>query len=181
MMLVCSVTFLLTRGVTMYEGQVPGRVDSPAHLGDFQIDILERLTVADVLDETREVRTLRPGMAFREVVELVFSSDQDHYPVVDGDGSVHGLVSVNDVRRVMATPEVWDLLVAGDIGVDARNVAFVQPDEDLHTVMRRFAALRQEILPVIAGEPPSPVIGLLRHHDVMEAYDREIQNLRRGE
>ncbi len=182
MMLVCSVTFVLTRGVTMYEGQVPGRVDSPAHLGDFQVDILERLTVADVLDAKRDVRTLEPGMPFREVVEVVFApDDQDHYPVVGADGAVSGLVSVNDVRRVMATPEVWDLLVAGDIGVDARNVAFVQPNEDLHTVMRRFTALRQEVFPVIAGEPPSPVIGLLRHHDVMEAYDREIQSLRNSE
>ena len=85
-----------------------------------------------------------------------------------------------------ATPRLADALengaiTAGHIDALTRNVAFVRPDEDLHTVMRRFAALRQEVLPVIAGEPPAPVIGLLRHHDVMEAYDLEVQKLRSAE
>jgi hypothetical protein len=30
---------------------------------------------------------------------------------------------------------------------------------------------------VLAGTPPSPVVGLLDHHTVMEAYDREVQRL----
>lgn len=178
MMLVSSITFLLTRGVNMYEAQVPGRVDSPAHLGDFQVDILERLSVGDLIDEGHEVTSLSPGMPFRQVMDLVFTGTQDHYPVVDAEGEVHGLLSVNDVRRVMATPEVWDLLVAGDIEVDAPKVGFVTPDEDLHTVMRRFTALRLEVLPVVSDIPPAPIIGLLRYQDVMEAYDTEIHRLR---
>ncbi len=178
MMLVSSITFLLTRGVNMYEAQVPGRVDSAAHLGDFQVDILERLVVKDLIDEDQNVASLSPGMPFREVMDVVFSGTQDHYPVIDSTGAVHGILSVNDVRRVMATPEVWDLLVAGDIEVDAPNVGFVMPDEDLHTVMRRFTALRLEVLPVVSGPPPAPIIGLLRYHDVMEAYDHEIHRLR---
>ncbi len=178
MMLVSSITFLLTRGVNLYEAQVPGRVDSAAHLGDFQVDILERLSVRDLIDEDQDVASLSPGMPFREVMDVVFTGTQDHYPVIDSEGAVHGILSVNDVRRVMATPEVWDLLVAGDIEVDAPNVGFVTPDEDLHTVMRRFTALRLEVLPVVSGTPPAPIIGLLRYHDVMEAYDAEIHRLR---
>ncbi len=178
MMLVSAITFVLTRGVNIYEAQVPGRVDSAAHLGDFQIDILERLSVRDVIPEQQSVTTLSPGTPFREVMDIVFSGSQDHYPVVDGEGVIHGLLSVSDVRRVMATPEVWDLLVAGDIEVDAPHVGFVTPSEDLHTVIRRFTALRLEVLPVVAHEPPAPIIGLLKYQDVMEAYDREINRLR---
>ena len=57
MMLVASVAFLLTRGVTIYEAQVPGRVDSPAHVGDFQVDILEQLAVRDLVDADEVVLT----------------------------------------------------------------------------------------------------------------------------
>ena len=47
MMLASSVAFLLTRGVSIYEAQVPGRIDSPAHIGEFQIDVLNKhLTLA---------------------------------------------------------------------------------------------------------------------------------------
>ena len=88
---------------------------------------------------------------------------------------VEGLFSVNDVRRVVATPEVWELLVASDLGVSATTMAYLEPDDDLHTAVRRFTAFQHEVLPVLAGAPPAPVVGLLNHHAVMEAYDREVQ------
>ncbi|TFG87304.1 MAG: CBS domain-containing protein, partial [Gemmatimonadales bacterium] len=178
MMLVSSVAYLLTRGVSIYEAQVPGRVDSPAHVGEFQIDILERLTVRDVMDPDQQIITVPPGASFDAVLDLVADTDQYAFPVVDATGEVEGMFSINDVRRVMATPEVWPLLVASDLGVTARGIAYLEPDDDLHTAVQRFTAFRREILPVLQGEPPAPVIGLLRHHQVMEAYDREIHRLR---
>ena len=177
MMLVTSVAYLLTRSVSIYEAQVPGRVDSPAHIGEFQVDVLERLTVSGVMDTGSEVITVLPGTSFESVLETVAETDQQAFPVVDKHGMVEGMFSLNDVRRVMATPEVWPLLVASDLGVTARGMAYLKPDDDLHTAVRRFTAFQREVLPVLAGSPPSPVIGLLRHHQVMEAYDREIHRL----
>jgi CIC family chloride channel protein len=178
MMLVSSVAYLLTRGVSIYEAQVPGRIDSPAHLGEFQIDVLERLKVDEVIDRDQVVVSVPAGTPFESVLEMVADTDQYAFPVVEDDGEVEGMFSINDVRRVMATPEVWPLLVASDLGVTARGMAYLVPDDDLHTAVQRFTALQREILPVLESAPPSPVIGLLRHHQVMEAYDREIHRLR---
>ena len=178
MMLVSSVAYLLMRNVSIYEAQVPGRIDSPAHLGEFQIDVLERLTVDEVMDPDQRVISVPAGTPFETVLDMVADTDQYAFPVVEADGEVEGMFSINDVRRVMATPEVWPLLVASDLGVTARGMAYLVPDDDLHTAVQRFTALQREILPVLDGAPPSPVIGLLRHHQVMEAYDREIHRLR---
>jgi len=178
MMLVSSVAYLLTRGSSIYEAQVPGRVDSPAHIGDFEVDILERLTVREVMEPDQKVVTVPPGASFEAVLDIVADTDQDAFPVVDENGIIEGMFSINDVRRVMATPEVWPLLVASDLGVTARGIAYVEPDDDLHTALQRFTAFKREILPVLDGKPPAPVIGVLRHHQVMEAYDREVHRLR---
>ncbi len=178
MMLVSSVAYLLMRGVSIYEAQVPGRIDSPAHIGEFQIDILERLTVREVMEPDQQVVSVLPGASFDSVLEIVADADQEAYPVIDTDGMIEGMFSINDVRRVMATPEVWPLLVASDLGVTAHGMAFLEPDDDLHTAVQRFTAFKREILPVVDGQPPAPVIGILRHHQVMEAYDREIHRLR---
>ena len=178
MMLVSSVAYLLTRGVSIYEAQVPGRVDSPAHIGEFQIDILERLTVRQVMEPDQKVVSVHPGASFDAVLEIVGDADQEAFPVVDEHGIVEGMFSINDVRRVMATPEVWPLLVASDLGVTAHGMAYLEPDDDLHTALQRFTAFKREILPVVDGQPPAPVIGVLRHHQVMEAYDSEINRLR---
>ena len=178
MMLVSSVAYLLTRGVSIYEAQVPGRVDSPAHIGEFQIDVLERLTVRQVMEPDQNVVSVHPGASFDAVLEIVGDADQEAFPVVDEHGIVEGMFSINDVRRVMATPEVWPLLVASDLGVTAHGMAYLEPDDDLHTALQRFTAFKREILPVVDGQPPAPVIGVLRHHQVMEAYDSEINRLR---
>jgi CIC family chloride channel protein len=178
MMLVSSVAYLLTRGVSIYEAQVPGRVDSPAHIGEFQIDVLERLTVRQVMEPDQKVVSVHPGASFDAVLEIVGDADQEAFPVVDEHGIVEGMFSINDVRRVMATPEVWPLLVASDLGVTAHGMAYLEPDDDLHTALQRFTAFKREILPVVDGQPPAPVIGVLRHHQVMEAYDSEINRLR---
>ncbi len=179
MMLVSSVAYLLTRGVSIYEAQVPGRVDSPAHIGEFQIDVLERLTVGSGDGTGSEsglgasrARRLKPSSRSWD------AADQEAFPVVDEHGIVEGMFSINDVRRVMATPEVWPLLVASDLGVTARGMAYLEPDDDLHTALQRFTVFKREILPVVDGQPPAPVIGVLRHHQVMEAYDSEIHRLR---
>jgi CIC family chloride channel protein len=178
MMLVSSVAYLLTRGVSIYEAQVPARVDSPAHIGEFQIDILERLTVRQVMEPDQKVVSVHPGASFDAVLEIVGDADQEAFPVVDEHGIIEGMFSINDVRRVMATPEVWPLLVASDLGVTAHGMAYLEPDDDLHTALQRFTVFKREILPVVDGQPPAPVIGVLRHHRVMEAYDSEINRLR---
>jgi CIC family chloride channel protein len=181
MMLVASVSFLLMRGVGIYEAQVPGRIDSPAHIGEFQIDVLERLTVREVMDPDQEVVMVAAGTPFRKVLEIVAEVDQHSFPVVDARGTVEGVFSVTDVRRVMATPEVWSLLVASDLAVSASSIAYLEPDDDLHTAVRRFTAFRHENLPVLSGPPPSEVLGMLEHHRVLEAYDSEIHRLTQTE
>jgi CIC family chloride channel protein len=177
MMLVASVAFLLTRGVTIYEAQVPGRVDSPAHIGEFQIDVLERLKVGEVMDHDQEVVMVAPGTPFQRVLELVAETDQHAFPVVDESGVVQGVFSVTDVRRVMASPEVWAVLVASDLAVAANSMAYLETDDDLHSAVRRFTAFRHENMPVLSGPPPSEVVGLLDYHRVLEAYDAEIHRL----
>ena len=49
LMLVSVINFaILSRRWTLYEEQVPSLVDSPAHLGDFVIDVLEGIKVREV-------------------------------------------------------------------------------------------------------------------------------------
>ena len=177
MMLVTSVSFLLTRGASIYEAQVPRRVDSPAHIGDFQVDVLERLEVREVMDPEQLVTVVSPGTSFQNVLEIVAQSEQHAFPVVGEDGVVQGVFSVTDVRRVMAAPEVWDVLVASDLAVSAETMAYLELDDDLHTALRRFTAFKHENLPVLTGPPPSQVVGILSHHRVLEAYDDEVHRL----
>ena len=177
LMLVCSVVFLLMRGVSIYEAQVPTRIDSPAHIGDLQMDVLEKLTVREVVDQEQELITFSPGTPFERILELVAPSEQHAFPVVDAEGLVIGLFSMTDVRRMMASPDVWSLLVASDLSVADSTMAFLELDNDLHTAVRVFTAFKHENLPVLSGPPPSRVMGMLSYQRVLEVYDEEVHRL----
>jgi Mg2+/Co2+ transporter CorB len=77
----------------------------------------------------------------------------------------------------MASPEVWSLLVASDLAVSATSMAYLELDDDLHTAVRRITTFKHENLPVLTGAPPSEVVGILEHHQVLEAYDAEVHRL----
>ncbi len=177
LMLVCSVVFLLMRGVSIYEAQVPTRIDSPAHIGDLQMDVLEKLTVREVVDQQQDLVTFSPGTPFDRILEEVAPSEQHAFPVVDAKGMVIGLFSMTDVRRMVASPDVWSLLVASDLSVAASTMAYLELDDDLHTAVRRFTAFKHENLPVLSGPPPSYPRGMLSYQRVLEAYDEEVHRL----
>ena len=48
LMLACGLNMAISRRWTIYEEQVPTPIDSPAHQGDFVVDILEQLSVGEV-------------------------------------------------------------------------------------------------------------------------------------
>ncbi len=175
MMLASSVAFLLTRGLSIYDEQVPGRVDSPAHVGDFEVDVLKRLSVRDVM-RTDGVSTVHRSTPFAELVEIVSSTTQDLFPVTDGEGALVGIFSVSDVRNLMATPEIWSALVAEDLAVEAEGIAYLRPEDDLHVALRRFTALRVTALPVLETAPPARLLAFVTYQEVLQAYDQACRN-----
>lgn len=92
MMIVSTISYLLLGEVSLYEKQVSTRVDSPAHIGDFAIDILEHISVKEALPSDKRVETIPEGMRFEEIVQLIIRSNQSNFPVVDGDGHLRGIL-----------------------------------------------------------------------------------------
>jgi len=176
MMLVASVTYLLTRGMSIYEAQVRGRIDSPAHLGEFEVDVLRRMTVASVMQPDSHA-TVHPETRFTELVELTEGSPQAYFPIVDDDQRLIGVVSLTDIRALAGSPEVWPVLVAADLGVEAEAVAYLTPDEDLHAAARKFSALDLGALPVLDGPPPARLHAMLTYRQVLEAYDGAVRTV----
>ncbi|MCP4670669.1 MAG: chloride channel protein, partial [Desulfobacula sp.] len=55
-LLVCSICYLLCQKWTIFENQVKSRVDSPAHAGEFMMDILQTMKISDLRHLIKEVR-----------------------------------------------------------------------------------------------------------------------------
>ncbi len=174
---VSVICFVLCQRWTLYDQQVPSRLDSPAHRGDFLVDVLEGITVQDV--PWKQHSTVFQGMPLKEIVHLVAESRQRYYPVVDRRGRFVGIFSADDVRRHLYNEEIWQLAIARD--VMTTRVISVTPQDDLNTALRRFTQLNLDELPVLDQEDKSRLMGMLSRKDVIARYNQKLHDFQHAD
>jgi chloride channel protein, CIC family len=173
MMIVSTIAYLLLGHVSLYEKQVPTRVDSPSHIGDFAIDVMDSLGVKEALGQDLKVDTISEGMRFEEILRFMASSHQQDFPVVDGYGNLTGIISMTDMRQAMADTNLHNMLVAKDIAIE--GVVTVTMDDSLNTALKLMADLNVRELPVVDKEDPQKVISIISRKDITRAYHQEIE------
>lgn len=175
-MLVATLTFILSGRWRLYWKQVPTRMVSPAHRGDFLVDVLEGLRVEDVYQKGRHYMTIHEGTTLKEIVHRLAETTQHYFPVVDSDGRMIGIFSDDDVRSYLYDETLWRLANARDVMTS--KIVKVKPEDDLNTALQRFTALNLDELPVVDQQDPSRLIGFLRRKETIAAYNRRIMEHR---
>ena len=176
LMLVSIVnTALLSSRWTLYEEQVDTMLDSPAHTGDFVVDVLEQIHVHEVFDESRRMDLVREDTPITEIMRLASFSQNTYFPVVDRDDRLTGIFSLRDLRAVLMGDGAGSLILAADIAV--APVLTVKPTDDLHTALRRFTQKNIDYLPVVDADDARKVLGLLSRRDVIGAYHDRVTEL----
>jgi CIC family chloride channel protein len=175
-MWVSTLCFVLGRRWNLYSMQVPSRPESPAHRGDFLVDILEGIRVADVFDGTRTVTRVPESTPLSGIVRILADTQQHYFPVVDNDGRLVGIFSGDDVRAYLYDETIWKLAVARDVMTS--NVVAVTLEDDLNTALRRFTAITIDELPVVDAADRTRLLGTLRHKEVIAAYNRRLMQFK---
>ena len=176
LMLVCGLNVLISRNWTLYEEQVPSPIDSPAHQGDFVVDVLERIQVAQVQIRTEGLERVLASTPFDELLRQVANSTETLFPVVDAEGRFDGIFSLRDVRLALLGSAVGPLVIADDLAT--RPVKTVNLRDDLHTALRRLTDLNLDEIPVVDLEDPTRLVGLLGRRELVAAYSSELVALR---
>ncbi len=177
LMVVCIVNVaLLSSRWTIYEEQVTAMVDSPAHQGDFVIDVLEQMQVKEVMDSKRKLELVPESMPLDRILHLAASSRNMYFPVVDKDERLVGIFSLRDLRSVLTGNGGGPLVVASDLA--GNPVLTVTPEDDLHMALRRFTQKNIDELPVVATDDPRRIVGVLSRKDLISAYHHRTTHLR---
>ena len=175
---VCSVSYLAARKWTIFHRQVKSRVDSPAHAGEFFVDILQTIRVRDLMDQVKKVRLIPQDMTFSDFKNYFSRTDQHYFPVMDQDQRLVSIFSINDVRGVLFSQEIEELVVMKDIGTS--TIIFATPSEDLNSVLQKFTIRNIDSLPVVADDDHGTLIGMLGRREVIAFYNQQIQGIKRS-
>ncbi len=173
---VCSIAYMVSHRWTIYDKQVKNRLASPAHAGEFMVDVLQMIKVQDLAHLVAKVETIPQDMPFLEF-KIFFSRTKQHYfPVVDENGRMIGIFSSTDVRGVLFAPEIEHLVVMKDIVTS--DVVSTTLSEDLNSVLQKFTIKNIDSLPVVQEKDRGILVGMLNRRDVIAFYNRQIQRLK---
>ncbi len=176
LMLVCILnTALLSSRWTLYEEQVTALVDSPAHQGDFVVDVLEQMYVCDVMDTKRQLDLVPENMSLAEVLQLASLSNNVYFPVVNTEKMMVGIFSLRDLRTALTGNGANPFVLATDIAVSP--VLTVTPKDDLHKALRRLTQKNIDEVPVVDPDNASHIIAVLSRHDINTAYHDRVTEL----
>jgi CIC family chloride channel protein len=176
LMLVCVVAMVAARHNTIYEKQVAGRLDSPAHMGDMVIDLLEGIIVGDLAGQGRLPTLIPEHLNLKEILTQIAAAEGAYYPVVNQEGKMTGIFSVNDIRRILAEDIPPVLVCAKDIATS--DVITCEKDETLTQALRKLSGRGLEEIPVVDPAAPGKVLFMLSRRALLARYASELEKKR---
>ncbi len=130
------------------------------------VDLLQTVKVEDVM--TRDVDTVPAHLSLAGLLAEFERTHHHGFPVLDGDGKLIGVVTLQDMEQAMQEPG-WDSRKVADIATTDLLVAY--PDESVGTALRRMGTRDIGRLPVVSRDDPTQLLGVVRRQDIVRAYN----------
>jgi len=177
-LLVCSICYLLSQRWTIFENQVKSRVESPAHAGEFMMDILQTMKVADLGYLIKKAIYVSEDTPFSKFKKIFSTTKQHYFPVKNRANCFCGIFSSTDIREVIFASDIEELVVMRDIMVS--DIIITTPAEDLNTVLLKLTQKNIDALPVVQEDDHGVLIGMLHRRDVISHYNNRIKEISRN-
>lgn len=132
------------------------------------VDVMESVQVGDVM--LHETFALPLDFPVAGLGERFLQTGRHGFAVVAPDGSLFGIVSVEDYRHALAGEHgPVDQLTVQNIATTAPITVF--PDETVGAALQRMSPRDLSRLPVVARDNPRRLLGMVRRSDIVRAYD----------
>jgi chloride channel protein, CIC family len=156
--------FILSGKKTIFPAQVPSRLDSPFHADEFEPIVLRRVKTSDVMIHLPVCVNADASIA--DAMGLMGDYGISGLPVID-DHKLAGRVTLLAASRV--SEEKRPTVKVREVMSSERFVAY--PEDDLFTVLKRFASKDVGNLPVVTREDPDHPIGLVARSGLWAALE----------
>jgi CIC family chloride channel protein len=156
--------FVLSGKRTIFPAQVNSRLDSPFHADEFEPIVLHHVKTADVMIPLPVY--VNANASLSDAMSLMGDYGLASLPVVE-QSKLSGRVTLLGIHRVTET-ERQNVQVKVIMSSDE---ATAYPDEDLFTILKRFAAKDVGNLAVVTREKPDRPIGLITRSGLWAALE----------
>jgi len=165
------IGLLVSRKVTGESIDTLELADRGVHLHDGrETSIMNSLQVWMVMKD--EYETVRESMPLKQFLEKITKSERRHFPVVNADGDLIGIISAQDIRSIIFEEDIRGLVVVHDIATE--KVLTVTPLDTFRTAFDLFNLKDIDELPVVDPSNPRKIIGTVRRNRLLAYYNRKL-------
>jgi len=132
--------------------------------------VLSTLQVGGVMK--KEFVTIHEDTDIHELLQKAIVSDGFYFPVVDDEGLLTGIVSLQDIKGVLLEEDLKELVKVKY--VTSKRVITITPNDNLNTAIEKFSIKDIGELPVVDVFNKRKVVGMLKRSDVINAYNKEL-------
>lgn len=167
--------FILSGKKTIFPAQVRARTDSPFHADEFEPIVLRRVKTSDVMAYLPMFVSSQATVS--DALALMGDYGLSGLPVVE-EHKLCGRITLQSSTRIpeakRPTTNVKEVM--------SLDIFLAYPDEDLFTILKRFAAKDVGHLPVVTRENPDVPIGLITRSGLWTALEiaKEARQQRAG-
>jgi Kef-type K+ transport system membrane component KefB len=120
-------------------------------------DIIAEWKVKNVMD--REALVLKEHDPLSRAVQFFSEHENMSYPVVDRDGGILGIITLERLKNVLADHDTWNWLVASDVMIPVAER--VDPSTPLKEALDLMSQLKFECIPVVQSAKDDRAAGML--------------------
>lgn len=155
------ITYFLSGKRSIFPSQVDTRLDSPAHMDEWGLYILDRLKVKDYMSEPI---TIKPYANLEEALRVMTEKLIGGLPVTNG-GRLVGIVTRSDILSVPSEErdrkKVYEVM--------STNLIVVTPEDTLGEVFRLMTAKGIGRVPVVEKRGSLKLVGIIARTDLGRA------------
>jgi len=133
-------------------------------------DIIEKLTLEEVLQKDTPI--IKETDSVKQLVSYFSESEYFCLPVVDKENKTVGMITMNDLKQLIASQDTWDWILAKDIIDPTHNLIIKsKPLEDALITLKQ---LGREQIPVIESEENPVPAGILDTRVVRKLVNKKM-------
>ncbi len=137
-----------------------------------EINIMKSIFVKEVY--TNKYDSVFITDNFQKVVNRFITGRGVEFPVVDSQGRLHSVISIDDIKELMFDKDaLMTILIAGDFST--KDIEALTPDDNCETALDRMRYYNMAGLPVVDSLKSKKLLGMIWRKDISDAYQEEIE------
>jgi CIC family chloride channel protein len=171
LMIVSLISFITTRAFmskSVYTFQLAERGQLLTHHADN--NILKMMDVRSLLET--DFKSVKPDAKLRDLVDAIQQSNRNIFPVVDEAGVFKGMISMEDVRKIIFKPQLYYSVTVDSLMIQPQVT--ILPNETMNSIASKLHKTSYYNIPVL--DDNNHYLGFVSRANVFSEYRKLLKD-----